>query len=158
MYQAAVFPSDDSINHLLIFKIIYQLVINMFNLPLTDSTVVFATPAKSPPQNTCGNDVWYVVKLTFGKLHSLSWIGDRASKTVFLKEMKCWRVTLVQMLIDLDWILKKWKYLPSFSLKTEPKAEMIKFALSLVIWSWSSTHAPSSFCSFRHNSIDSILT
>lgn len=57
----------------------------------TDSTVVFATPAKSPPQNTCGSFVCWVVKFTSGNFHLFSGTGESASITVIKNLIKMMR-------------------------------------------------------------------
>ena len=47
----------------------------------TDSTVVLATPAKSPPHHTLGSDVAMVSESTSGSPHLLNLTGDIASMT-----------------------------------------------------------------------------
>lgn len=64
MYQAAVFPS------------------------FTDSTVVSATPAKSPPHHTDEHEVCIVLKSTMGRLLLLSFKGESACMTIRTKEIK----------------------------------------------------------------------
>ena len=48
---------------------------------LTDSTVVVATPPRSPPQNTPGSLVAMLSGSTSGRPQSLSFTGDRADTT-----------------------------------------------------------------------------
>ena len=48
---------------------------------LTDSTVVWATPPKSPPQNAHGSLICMVSVDTSGRPHLLNLIGDRAVLT-----------------------------------------------------------------------------
>ena len=51
------------------------------------STLVWATPAKSPPQNTPGSDVSIVDVLTSGNPHLFSFNGAMADVTV-VKEIR----------------------------------------------------------------------
>lgn len=115
IYQAAVFPS------------------------LTDSTVVSATPATSPPHQTKGCEDFIVLRSTTGRFPCPSFNGDKACITK-KQSIDFWKIVTKTKL----------SYLVPFSSQSpEPNAEITVFALSVVSCCSSSTHFPSSVCSVR---------